>query len=425
MTKGGVEYISQTDSYSVAAYAYTALNQNTDSKMLALCANLLRYGAEAQSYKKYRTDALVDAAMTETHRSYLWDTAALNFTTTDKKLGDLANPTITWVGKTLDLGSKVGVKYVFNTKNYTGNLADLSMKISYLDSKGVAQTVTLTGAQAYGSTGTQYSFTFYGLLASELRTVLDAAIFQGETQLSETLRYSAETYAYNTRGNVLEPLCRALFAYSDSALIFFGGSLPVTNYTVTFKDWDGTVLKTETVASGKSATAPAAPSREGYTFIGWDKSFDSVTSDLIVTALYEEIPVSDPTIVVNKVTASAGQTVDVTVMVKNNPGVAGGTLILHFDAGLELTNASVGEAFGELDYTKPAKLKDGCAFNWDSLNQESHKDGTILTLSFAVPANAASGTVYNISISYRSGDIYNVDLNDVEFDLVAGSITVK
>ena len=59
-------------------------------------------------------------------------------------------------------------------------------------------------------------------------------------------------------------------------------------FTVTFQDWNGTVLKTEQVEQGKSATAPADPVREGYTFIGWDKSFSNVQSDLTVTALYEQ-----------------------------------------------------------------------------------------------------------------------------------------
>ena len=61
-----------------------------------------------------------------------------------------------------------------------------------------------------------------------------------------------------------------------------------TYFMVTFQDWDGTVLKTEQVEQGKSATAPANPEREGYIFIGWDKDFSNVQSDLIVTAQYEK-----------------------------------------------------------------------------------------------------------------------------------------
>ena len=61
---------------------------------------------------------------------------------------------------------------------------------------------------------------------------------------------------------------------------------PVT-YSVTFKDYDGTVLKQQTgILAGGFATAPATPTRTGYTFAGWDKSYSNVTEDLIVTATY-------------------------------------------------------------------------------------------------------------------------------------------
>ena len=48
--------------------------------------------------------------------------------------------------------------------------------------------------------------------------------------------------------------------------------LELTYHTVTFKDWNGTVLKTQQVEHGKAATAPANPTRTGYTFTGWDKA---------------------------------------------------------------------------------------------------------------------------------------------------------
>ena len=58
-------------------------------------------------------------------------------------------------------------------------------------------------------------------------------------------------------------------------------------YTVTFKDWNDTVLDTQTVEKGKDAVAPTVPGREGYVFINWNILFNNVTRDLIVTALYE------------------------------------------------------------------------------------------------------------------------------------------
>ena len=74
--------------------------------------------------------------------------------------------------------------------------------------------------------------------------------------------------------------------FSDTCLIIV--SKPIVYYTVAFKDWNGTTLKTEQVEQGKSATAPADPVREGYTFIGWDKSFSNVQSDLTITAQYSK-----------------------------------------------------------------------------------------------------------------------------------------
>ena len=125
------------------------------------------------------------------------------------------------MGKTLDLGSKVGIKFVFNTTNYSGDISGLSMKVTYVNSQGETTTVTLTDAEVYSADKGYYSFTFYGLLASELRTAIEVAVYEGNTRLSETLRYSAETYASKTIGNALEPLTRALFAYSDSAKAYF------------------------------------------------------------------------------------------------------------------------------------------------------------------------------------------------------------
>ncbi len=61
----------------------------------------------------------------------------------------------------------------------------------------------------------------------------------------------------------------------------------VITYKVTFVGFNGSVLKSENVAYGASATAPKAPQVEGYDFKGWDKDFANVQSDLTVTALYD------------------------------------------------------------------------------------------------------------------------------------------
>ena len=59
------------------------------------------------------------------------------------------------------------------------------------------------------------------------------------------------------------------------------------NLTVTFKDHDGKVLQTQSVPYGGVACPPVAPSREGYTFQGWNSGFDNVTADRTITANYK------------------------------------------------------------------------------------------------------------------------------------------
>lgn len=49
----------------------------------------------------------------------------------------------------------------------------------------------------------------------------------------------------------------------------------------------GETLDTQMVEHGGSAVAPEVPKHEGYRFVGWDKTFTNVTSDLTVTAMYE------------------------------------------------------------------------------------------------------------------------------------------
>lgn len=57
-------------------------------------------------------------------------------------------------------------------------------------------------------------------------------------------------------------------------------------YTVIFKNGE-TTLKTERVKHGFAATQPNVYDTATKKFVGWDKSFDNVTSDLIVNAKFE------------------------------------------------------------------------------------------------------------------------------------------
>lgn len=58
--------------------------------------------------------------------------------------------------------------------------------------------------------------------------------------------------------------------------------------TVRFLDYDGSVLSEQKLKYGASANAPENPQRTGYTFKGWDGTYQNVTSDADIQAIYSK-----------------------------------------------------------------------------------------------------------------------------------------
>ena len=108
------------------------------------------------------------------------------------------------------------------------------------------------------------------------------------------------------------------YAGGDEVSTFSTSYYVPAPYIVTFTDWDGTVLKTETTEHGNDATAPADPARDGYTFTSWDVDFSNIVSDLVVTAQYEAA-------------TSVKETVGITFMVYPNP--ASSVVNFYLEAG--------------------------------------------------------------------------------------------
>lgn len=133
------------------------------------------------------------------------------------------------------------------------------------------------------------------------------------------------------------------------------------------------------------------------------------------------------TLSVQSQTAKPGATVDVTVDVKDNPGILGAAVSLKYDEGLTLTDATAGDAFSSLVLTKPGKIQSPCKFVWDGqeITADDIKDGTILKLSFKVSDTAKSGESYKISVSCDAGDMVDADLNAVDVKTEDGEIGIS
>ena len=125
-------------------------------------------------------------------------------------------------------------------------------------------------------------------------TELNAAIAQAEALTEDD--YTAESWsALQTALTNAKAVDKDLYAESQfvvdaatEALTSAMSALVEQTYTVTFLGKDGNELKKQTVKKGESATAPEAPEIEGFTFSGWSGSFENVTSDVTITAVYTE-----------------------------------------------------------------------------------------------------------------------------------------
>jgi len=195
------------------------------------------------------------------------------------------------------------------------------------------------------------------------------------------------------------------------------------SHTVIFKDYNGNTIKIENVVHGESATAPLPPQLDEYVFVSWDKTFDKITSDLVVTAQYEKI--SDPTIYVQNVQASAGETVQVPIKIYNNLGVNGMQLSVLYDSNISLIEAENGTALSTLYFTIPGIYSNPSKFLWDGISENDYGDGTILNLTFNIPNDAKTGDEYMIKLEYTDGSIYDSDLNNVDFNIINGLIKIK
>ena len=155
------------------------------------------------------------------------------------------------------------------------------------------------GDTVYTATYTEHLIEYTVVFKNYDGTVLSSEIYHyGDTVKAPAApkREADETYAYTFAGwDKTVDVCTGDTVYTATY------TEHLIEYTVVFKNYDGTVLSSEIYHYGDTVKAPAAPKREAdetyaYTFAGWDKTVDVCTGDATYTAVYEKTVVAKPQI---------------------------------------------------------------------------------------------------------------------------------
>lgn len=126
--------------------------------------------------------------------------------------------------------------------------------------------------------------------------------------------------------------------------------------------------------------------------------------------------------VVSSAQASAGESVDITISVRNNPGIASAKLEVAFDDGLTLNSVVYNADMGGMTM-QPGTLTSPVILNWLDFAGNFNGDAVFATLNFTVADHASAGD-YSIRVSYEEDNVYNIAEDNIYFYASNGAVTV-
>ncbi|MCR5459469.1 MAG: InlB B-repeat-containing protein [Acetatifactor sp.] len=215
--------------YSVAEYCYNMLNKEdyqtaAYAKLRRLLVDILLYGDAAQNYAGYKTNELVGANLTAAQRAMGTDVStAMNYQSVKEPLFAAAEEgyalaTIEKAALYLEAAVNIQFKYTAN------NLAGLRLVIT--DNEACTNVI---GEYEADASQIDKNGLFYVnvscLNAGEMRRTIYMTVMKGDQKVSNTYRYSIESYAASMKGKggeKLDKLLDAMMRYGDSAAAYVG-----------------------------------------------------------------------------------------------------------------------------------------------------------------------------------------------------------
>ncbi len=180
-------------------------------------------------------------------------------------------------------------------------------------------------------------------------------------------------------------------------------------HTVTFLDGYGRTLSAQKVKDGLSATPPAPPLWEGYTFLGWSESTDKVTKSMTVAPLYR-LEEGDNILALSYLFHEDDR-ITMTLSVKGRVKFAG----LQMEIGLPRTVEPL--QFAALDTNATVNEKDGTLYAVFTSITDVTCDKDIMSFTFRVAENTES-----VSFAVEVSEIYDEAYIDVPYRVIGSAI---
>ncbi len=223
-TKDGVEYKGAGTQYSIADYCYNKLAQHrlsTDKDELkALVVNLLNYGSAVQTYVDYNADDLVNADLLNSEKALVaTEVPDMDGIRAIYNELDSSSEKATWVSAGLSFQYNVQLKLRFKI-NAGENLANYKLVITDEDGNTIE---TITSENFVNGSGNYVAY-FGGLNATEMNKNILVTVYNGSTQVSDTLAYAISAYArqkYTGDANDnLSNVVLEMMRYGDAAVAY-------------------------------------------------------------------------------------------------------------------------------------------------------------------------------------------------------------
>lgn len=213
-TYQGVEY-SYSMEYKLSDYCYSHLNNpanHGNTKFMTLLADLLNYGTAHQKYIGHDTDNLINAEMTDFHKSFA-STGKPVYNSVFGQTG--TNYSAAFTGATLSLNNAIVVRYTIRCDDLT----DVNLKVEI---DGEIYRITADEFVPVSGYTNRYYVSFRKLQAKQLRESIKTTICRGDSVISKTATYSVESYAASVNdSSVLGNLVKHMMYYGDSAAAYF------------------------------------------------------------------------------------------------------------------------------------------------------------------------------------------------------------